>query len=501
MDEARIIEYFKNKSILITGSTGFLGKILVEKILRVQPDVRKIYLPVRAVDAATAKQRMQTEVIGKELFGLLKEQHGKGFQSFIDEKVVPLAADMMHQNLGLEESTLQELAKDLNIIVNGAATTNFYERYDVALDVNVMGVKYLCQLAKKCANLEVFLHVSTAYVCGERSGVVQERALREGETLREGTYLDIETELRLVGEQRQQLEDAGDAKAERKAMKDLGLARARHFGWPNTYVFTKAMGEMMLQEQLVAGAGRRHGIPVVIARPSIITSVHRDPLPGWIEGTRTIDAIIIGYAKQSLSCFLADLDLIMDVVPGDLVVNAMMAAMVAHSRGSSSEMAVYHVTSSMRHPAAYAVLYRTGWRYFLENPRVGKDGVAVRTRPVYFFRTIASFRAFMAVAYALPLQLLRLLSLLCFGLLFARRYADLSRKYSFVMQLVDLYGPFALFKACFDDLNMEKLRLSMATPPSSAAAALFNLDPKNIDWDDYFYRIHIPGVMKYVLNK
>jgi fatty acyl-CoA reductase len=314
MDEARIIEYFKNKSILITGSTGFLGKILVEKILRVQPDVRKIYLPVRAVDAATAKQRMQTEVIGKELFGLLKEQHGKGFQSFIDEKVVPLAADMMHQNLGLEESTLQELAKDLNIIVNGAATTNFYERYDVALDVNVMGVKYLCQLAKKCANLEVFLHVSTAYVCGERSGVVQERALREGETLREGTYLDIETELRLVGEQRQQLEDAGDAKAERKAMKDLGLARARHFGWPNTYVFTKAMGEMMLQEQLVAGAGRRHGIPVVIARPSIITSVHRDPLPGWIEGTRTIDAIIIGYAKQSLSCFLADLDLIMDVV-------------------------------------------------------------------------------------------------------------------------------------------------------------------------------------------
>jgi fatty acyl-CoA reductase len=105
MDEARIIEYFKNKSILITGSTGFLGKsmhacqymcslnvlknivlhmhykcssavlgllmhvlllhmhaVLVEKILRVQPDVRKIYLPVRAVDAATAKQRMQTEV-------------------------------------------------------------------------------------------------------------------------------------------------------------------------------------------------------------------------------------------------------------------------------------------------------------------------------------------------------------------------------------------------------------------------------------------------------
>lgn len=88
--------------------------------------------------------------------------------------------------------------------------------------------------------------------------------------------------------------------------------RAREFGWPNTYVFTKALGEMTLaqqQEQQLGG-----NVPVVIVRPSIITSIQRDPLPGWIEGTRTIDAILIGYAKQSLSCFLADLDLTMDVV-------------------------------------------------------------------------------------------------------------------------------------------------------------------------------------------
>ena len=57
-------------------------------------------------------------------------------------------------------------------------------------------------------------------------------------------------------------------------------SRARHFGWPNTYVFTKAMGEMMV--------GKLRGdIPVVIVRPSIITSVQKDPLPGWIEGTRS----------------------------------------------------------------------------------------------------------------------------------------------------------------------------------------------------------------------
>jgi fatty acyl-CoA reductase len=45
---------------------------------------------------------------------------------------------------------------------------------------------------------------------------------------------------------------------------------------------------------------------------------------------------------------------------------------------------------------------------------------------------------------------------------------------------------------------MERLRSTMVmnTPEDD----MFNFDPKTIDWDDYFYRIHIPGVLKYVLK-
>uniref|UniRef100_A0A804LVG6 protein-serine/threonine phosphatase n=1 Tax=Zea mays TaxID=4577 RepID=A0A804LVG6_MAIZE len=41
-------------------------------------------------------------------------------------------------------------------------------------------------------------------------------------------------------------------------------------------------------------------------------------------------------------------------------------------------------------------------------------------------------------------------------------------------------------------MNLERLRLSMAmnTPEDQ----MFNFDPKTIEWDDYFYRIHIPGI-------
>ncbi|KAL6858738.1 hypothetical protein ACP4OV_017740 [Aristida adscensionis] len=440
MDAARIIAYFKGKSILITGSTGFLGKILVEKILRVQPEVRKIYLLVRGgTNGSSAKQRVQEEVIGTELFGLLREKHGNGFQQFVDEKIVAVAGDIVYHNLGLEAPVLNQLSKEIDVIVNIAATTNFYERYDVSLDVNVMGVKHLCQFAKQCASLKMLMHVSTAYVSGLNDGLFLEKPIKPGESLREGLYLDVDAELQLVRDAKKELKlNAGDDanKMERKAMKELGLQRARHFGWSNTYVFTKTMGEMIL--------GQLHGdIPVVIMRPSIITSVLADPLPGWMQGTRTIDTIIIGYAKQNLSCFLVNLDVIMDVIPGDMVVNAMIAAMVAHSEETGSQT-VYHATSSLRNPVTYRALHDSAWRYFLKNPRVGKNGEFIPTRDMYLFNTIAQFHLYMIVTYKLPLEILRLVNLLICGLL-SRLYNDLNCKYKFVMHLVDVYGPFAFF--------------------------------------------------------
>ncbi|TVU04553.1 hypothetical protein EJB05_47667 [Eragrostis curvula] len=429
------------------------------------------------------------QVIGTELFGLLREKRGKQFQAFVEDKVVALAGDIISENLGLEEPMLQELAKDIDVIVNIAATTNFYERYDVSLDVNVMGVKHLCQFAKQCAKLKMFMQVSTAYVSGDRAELIQEKPIKLGEALREGRYLDIDAELDLVMEAKEELKTCDDAKkkTERKAMKELGIQRARHFGWSNTYVFTKAMGEMLLGQL-------RGDMPVVIMRPSIITSVQVDPLPGWMQGTRTIDTLIIGYAEQNLSCFLGDLSVVVDVIPGDMVVNAMMAAMVAHSEEKGTQ-AIYHATSSLGNPATYAMLYEAGRRHFYQNPRVGKNGEVIPTKEMYFFNSIARFRLFMFITYKLPLEILHLVNLLLCGL-FSRLYNDMNRKYKFVMHLVDVYGPFAFFRACYDDMNLERLRSKMTM--KTREDQMFNFDPRTINWEEYFYRIHIPGVLKCV---
>ncbi|KAF7103010.1 hypothetical protein CFC21_104052 [Triticum aestivum] len=493
MDADMVVGYFGGKSILITGSTGFLGKVLVEKILRVQPDVKKLFLLVRAPDVESAKLRIQTEVTGREIFLVLKEKHGMGFDDFIEEKICPLAGDIMYENFGLDTANLRELSKDIDIIVNIAAITNFSERYDVAFDANVLGAKHVCAFARKCTKLKMLLHVSTAYVAGEQEGLILEKPFLMGETLREGTHLDIESELTLIRETRRELKDnCSSEKAERRTMKELGLKRARQFGWPNTYVFTKAMGEMLL--------GHLPGeLPVVILRPSIITSILKEPLPGWMEGIRTDDhAVVIGYAKQTLPFFLVDLSLIMDVIPGDMVVNAMMVAMAAHSEERAQT--IYHVTSSLRNPAPYAILADTGHRYFYDNPpRTGRNGEPARLNKMRFFSTVARLSLYMAVRYRLPLEMLRLVNIALCGF-FSQRYDDLSRKYRFIVQLIELYAPYSLFKGCFDDMNTERLRMAMKKEQHSNIAEefYFDFDPKSIDWDSYFYGVHIPGVLKYM---
>ena len=46
MEEGIVSKFYENKTVFITGATGFMGKVLVEKLLR-STKVRKIYLLIR----------------------------------------------------------------------------------------------------------------------------------------------------------------------------------------------------------------------------------------------------------------------------------------------------------------------------------------------------------------------------------------------------------------------------------------------------------------------
>ncbi|VAI00664.1 unnamed protein product [Triticum turgidum subsp. durum] len=489
MDARAVAGCFRGKTILVTGSTGFLGKLMVEKILRVQPDVKKLYLLVRAPDVASAEQRILTQVLGKDLFNTLREKHGlAGFQKLIKEKIVPLAGDVGSHNFRLDSSRADDLCEEIDIIIHGAATTSFYERYDVALATNALGAKYGCEFAKKCPNLELLLHVSTAFVTGTQDGLLLEKALKMGESLQPGYHLDIEAELELVEKVKTELtaskSSSSDKSLEKTAMKELGLKRACHFGWPNVYTFTKAMGEMLLEQH-------RGDLPVVNIRPTMVTSTFQDPFPGWIEGARTIDAMIVAYNEQAFPCFVGDRKDTMDAVPADMVVNATLVAMAVHL--NEKGQVIYNVCSALQNPLTGYGLEDACWDYFSIYPRI-QNGKPLKNKRPYVFKRFALFRAYLILVYKLPLEMLHAVSLLFCGL-FSQYYNKQNRRYNFLMLLVKLYAPYAFFKGCFDDTNMRRLRMEVKMDGN--ASDIFNFDLKSMDWHTYLLNVHVPAVLKY----
>ncbi|KAF3660993.1 Fatty acyl-CoA reductase 3 [Capsicum annuum] len=218
------LQFLEGKTIFITGVTGYLAKILSEKILGVQPNVKKLYLLIRAPDPNSAKQRFVNEVLKTDLFRVLREKLGANLQGFIQDKVFPVPRDIACDSFGINSELKDLMCREVDIIVNSAATTRFDERYDTAISVNVVGAMHVVEFSGQCSKLKMLLHVSTAYVCGEKEGLILEKPLNYGETLNGRSSLDIHVERKLVEEALKDLQDKNATEKEvTLAMRVLGI--------------------------------------------------------------------------------------------------------------------------------------------------------------------------------------------------------------------------------------------------------------------------------------
>ncbi|XP_054799193.1 probable fatty acyl-CoA reductase 5 [Prosopis cineraria] len=409
MESRTAQQFFKGKTILVTGATGFLAKVFVEKLLRIQPDLKKLYLLLRASSNQAATRRLHDEILSKELFKVVREKWGADFDTLISEKIVAVAGDVSLVNLGLKDADLhdqrQVFKQNIDVIVNLAATTDFDQRFDIAMGVNVMGALHVLNFAKTCLNLKVLLHVSTAYVCGEAKEeggeIIKEEPLEMGQSLnKRATKLDVDEEKTLMEKKLQELQAKnGDENAIDFAMKHYGTERAKFYGWPNTYVFTKAMGEMFLSHL-------KGNIPLIIVRPTMVTSTFKEPFPGWIEGLRTVDSVINGYGKGIVTSFLGHPNTILDVIPVDMVVNCMVAAMVTHSNQVQETNFIHHIGSSFRNPLKISHISDILYLYFTKNPFTTRNGkqVSVSCR-LTWFTSMTSFQTHVMIRYVFPLEL------------------------------------------------------------------------------------------------
>ncbi len=528
----RICDYLSGKTIFLTGATGFLGQPLVEKILWAAPEIRRIYVLIRPKNLSprhtqTAQQRIQKELFQSSAFDRLFSRHGEGIEEFLSDKLIAVSGDISQDQLGLDEENQSLLRREVDIVINSAAVVSFDAPLDEALELNVFGARRLAQFANSCPRA-ILLHVSTAYVCGTTDQPTPEtlyhaatddtadfpdRAFRDTRAEIE----EIQSRIRKVVEasqseeidrqlkktildrsrkgrrprrsRRQDIIDKLRRQWRREKLTEEGMHWARERGWNDTYTYTKALGERLV-------VAEREGRPTAIVRPSVIESSLSEPSPGWLDGLRMADPLIAAIGKGRLRSLPLNPDVVLDLVPVDMVVNATLATIpeVATKGG----LRIYQVATGTRNPILLGTLYDLIYEYFVRNPMLDRAGKPIRIKRLKY-RTPAQFR----LQHKLRKVPLESAERTLDRLTVSNKAQKIRRRISATRVANDklyyygeIYEPYLNLNCRFQVDRTLKLLESL----DEQEQQLFNFDLSRLNWRHYIQNVHIPGVKKYILK-
>ncbi|KAJ3639231.1 hypothetical protein Zmor_003911 [Zophobas morio] len=284
-----IPEFYRNKTIFITGGSGFIGKVLVEKLLRSCPDLKTIYLLLREKKGRAPEDRIKT-ITDLPLFDVLKSKNPDSLN-----KIKIVVGDVRELDLGLDLQERQMLIDQVNVVFHGAASVRFDDSLTDAVIMNTRGTREVAKLVLEMKNLDVFVHISTTY-CNSDRKVVEERlypAVAEWEkTIEIAENIDRHT---------------------------LNVLTEKYIHpKPNTYTFAKSLGEHVVYDMC---NGR---IPLVVYRPSIVIPTVLEPITGWIDNFNGPMGVLVGYGKGLVRIMYSDPNNIMDCMPVDSTVKAII---------------------------------------------------------------------------------------------------------------------------------------------------------------------------------
>ncbi|HTL32839.1 MAG TPA: AMP-binding protein [Kofleriaceae bacterium] len=554
-------EILRGKHILLIGTTGFVGKVALSMLLHRYPDVGKVFCLVRPGAGNTADERFFRKVATSEAFDPVRERYGDGYEAFMRSKIVAVAGDIGRPVCNFTDEQIAEINAQggVHVIINSAGLVSFAPSLESALRINAMGAKNVLDLAKKLG--AKLVHVSTCYVAGQREGDVWEDEpivgyfprssaiahdwgddrdnelldrdfdpaaeiadcqkiidqARERSNDRQHISQFREKGAESLREQRRDPDDENDLKIavarERKiwmndVLTKLGMERARHWGWTNTYTYTKSLGEQIILSD--------PGVPVTIVRPAVVESAVHYPFPGWNEGFNTTAPLMYLVLKGHRNVPMGD-DTALDVIPVDFIATGMLLATAAILAGQHEP--VYQLGSSdvnritsKRLTQLTALAVRRHFREKADDPdESGADKLRYKLRARLEGKAVSYeyFERFSAPLFKrIADGLIKVIDekLPRWGAprieaIGERARDELQKVSTFtgqINELVDLFKPFTTdHDIAFRCDNIRALWARLA--PADQAKLLWV--PHLIDWRAYWLDTHFPGLQKWTFDK
>lgn len=113
--------FYSGQSILMTGASGFLGKVILEKLLRDCRSITNIYVLLRSKQGVDPRRRVE-ELTNSVVFSRLRRENESLLQ-----KIIPVSGDVTMPGLGISPSDERKLEQQVSIVFHVAATIRFDE--------------------------------------------------------------------------------------------------------------------------------------------------------------------------------------------------------------------------------------------------------------------------------------------------------------------------------------------------------------------------------------
>src|SRR5258706_12304639 len=131
-----LVEVLRDRQVLITGGTGFLGKVLLSILLREHPEIGRMLLLVRG-DRRSSLVRYKREILDSPALSPVREHLGDEFERYMAEKVEIVPGDITEPGL-ISDNSGKVVNGSIDAVIHCAGLVNFKASLEKAIGIKTI---------------------------------------------------------------------------------------------------------------------------------------------------------------------------------------------------------------------------------------------------------------------------------------------------------------------------------------------------------------------------